>query len=96
MAEAALQADVLPRQLSFKHTLQIWVAWSQRQFLSTADEDTATLLILIAQIRVADRPGRIEPRAVKRRPKPYPRLDRPRQQVRMEIAKYGHAKKLQA
>ena len=96
MAEAALQADVLPRQLSFKHTLQIWVAWSQRQFLSAADEDTATLLVLIAQIRVADRPGRIEPRAVKRRPKPYPRLDRPRQQARMEIAKYGHAKKLQA
>jgi len=69
MAEAALQADVLPRQLSFKHTLQIWVAWSQRQFLSAADEDTATLLVLIAQIRVADRPGRLEPRAVKRRPK---------------------------
>jgi hypothetical protein len=96
MAEAALQADVLPRQLSFKHTLQIWVAWSQRQFLCTADEDTATLLVLIAQIRVADRPGRIEPRAVKRRPKPYPRLDRPRQQARMEIEKYGHAKKLRA
>jgi hypothetical protein len=96
MAEAALQADVLPRQLSFKHTLQIWVAWSQRQFLCTADEDTATLLVLIAQIRVADRPGRIEPRAVKRRPKPYPRLDRPRQQARMEIEKYAHAKKLRA
>jgi hypothetical protein len=96
MAEAALQADVLPRQLSFKHTLQIWVAWTQRQFLCTADEDTATLLVLIAQIRVADRPGRIEPRAVKRRPKPYPRLDRPRQQARMEIEKYGHAKKLRA
>jgi len=96
MAEAALQADVLPRQLSFKHTLQIWVAWSQRQFLCTADEDTATLLVLIAQIRVADRPGRIEPRAVKRRPKPYPRLDRPRQQARMEIEKYGYAKKLRA
>jgi hypothetical protein len=82
--------------LSFKHTLQIWVAWSQRQFLSGSGEDTATLFVLIAQIRVADRPGRIEPRAVKRRPKPYPRLDRPRQQARMEIAKYGHAKKLQA
>ncbi len=96
MAEAALQADVLPRQLSFKHTLQIWVAWSQRQFLTAADEDTVTLLLLIAQIRVANRPGRIEPRAVKRRPKPYPRLDRPRQQARMEIEKYGHAKKLRA
>ena len=96
MAEAALQADVLPRQLSFKHTLQIWVAWSQRQFLSAADEDTATLLVLIAQIRVADRPGRIEPQAVKRRPKPYSRLDRPRQQAQMEIEKYRHAKKLRA
>jgi len=96
MAEAALQAGVLPRQLSFKHTLQIWVAWSQRQFLSRSGEDTATLFVLIAQIRVANRPGRIEPRAVKRRPKPYPRLDRPRQQARMEIEKYGHAKKLRA
>ena len=96
MAEAALHAGVLPRQLSFKHTLQIWVAWSRRQFLSGSGEDTATLFVLIAQIRVADRPGRVEPRAVKRRPKPYPRLDRPRQQARMEIEKYGHAKKLRA
>ncbi|HDO33693.1 MAG TPA: IS4 family transposase, partial [Chromatiales bacterium] len=96
MAGAALQADVLPRQLSFKHTLQIWVAWSRRQFLSGSGEDTAALFVLIAQIRVADRPGRIEPRAVKRRPKPFPRLDRPRQQARMEIEKYGHAKKLRA
>jgi hypothetical protein len=38
-AEAALQARMLPRQLSFKHTLQIWIAWSQRQFLSDAKED---------------------------------------------------------
>ena len=96
MAEAALQAGVLPRQMSFKHTLQIWVAWSQRQFLSDSGEDTASLFVLIAQIRVADRPGRIEPRAVKRRPKPYPRLDRPRKQAQVEIEKYGHAKKLRA
>ncbi len=96
MAEAALRAGVLPRQLSFKHTLQMWVAWSRRQFLSGAGEDTATLFVLIAQIRVANRPGRIEPRAVKRRPKPYPRLVRPRQQARVEIEKYGHTKKSRA
>ena len=96
MAEAALQAEVVPRQLSFKHTLQIWVAWSQRQFLSGTKEDTATLFALIAQIRVADRPGRAEPRAVKRRPKPYPRLDKPRRKARMEIERRGHAKKLRA
>jgi hypothetical protein len=96
MAQAALQAEALPRQLSFKHTLQIWAAWNQRQFLSEPGEDTATLFILIAQVRVADRPGRVEPRAVKRRPKPYPRLNKPRRKARMEIEKRGHAKKLRA
>jgi len=96
MAEAALRADVLPRQLSFKHTLQIWVSWSQRQFLCKSGEDTAKLFVLIAQIRVADRPDRVEPRAVKRRPKPYPLLDRPRRMARMQIRKFGHVKKLRA
>jgi len=96
MAEAALQADVLPRQLSFKHTLQMWIAWSQRQFLSEAKEDTAALFILIAGIRVGNRPGRLEPRAVKRRPKPYPRLQCPRWKAREEIKKQGHAEKLAA
>lgn len=95
MAQAALQAEVLPHQLSFKHTLQIWVAWSGRQFLSNAKEDTMTLFILIAKIRVGNRPGRIEPRAVKRRPKPYMRLKNPRQKEREYIKKHGHAKKLQ-
>lgn len=94
MAEAALQAGVTPRQLSFKHTLQIWVAWSQRQFLSGAKEDTATLFMLIAQIRVGERPGRVEPRAVKRRPKPYPLLNKPRWKARQEIRNHGHARKL--
>ena len=36
------------------------------------------LLAGIAHDPVPDRPGRREPRAVKRRPKPYPRLTRPR------------------
>jgi|SRR5450631_2247851 hypothetical protein len=96
MAEAAMQADVLPRHLSFKHTLQILIAWSQRQFLSDASEDTATFFILIADVRVGRRPGGVEPRALKRRPKPFPRLDKPRWLARAEIIKYGHSKKLRA
>jgi hypothetical protein len=96
MAEAAIQAQVLPRQLSFKHTLQMWVAWSQRQFLSSANEHTATLFLLIAQVRVGNRPGRLEPRAVKRRPKTYARLNKPRRQAREDIRKYGHLEKLKA
>lgn len=94
MAQAALQSGVAPRQLSFKHTLQLWRAWSQRQFLTQDPEDRATLFALIAKIRVGNRPGRIEPRAVKRRPKPYLRLMRPRREERERIRNQGHGKKL--
>jgi hypothetical protein len=97
MAEAAHQAKVFPRQLSFKHTLQVWVAWSARQFLSDdAPEDTAGLFMLIAQIRVGNRPGRIEPRLIKRRPNRYTFLGAPRWKARRRIRKRGHDKKLRA
>ncbi len=96
MAAAASQAEAMPRQLSFKHTLQIWMAWSARQFLSEAPEDMAGLFILIAQIRVADRPGRLEPRMIKRRPKPYTFLGAPRWKARRRIKRCGHDKKLRA
>jgi hypothetical protein len=96
MAQAAVNAGVLPRQLSFKHTLQVWIAWRQRQFLSNVPEDTAGLFRLIAQIRVGNRPGRVEPRLVKRRPKPFSRLQTTRQKARENIMKYGHPKKAAA
>ena len=96
MAEAAAQAGVLPRQPSFKHAVQVWVAWSQRQFLSTAPEDTSALFGLIAHIRVGNRPGRIEPRLIKARPIPFGRLQTTRRRARANIRKYGHPKKLTA
>jgi hypothetical protein len=89
MAEAAIQAGVLPRQLSFQHTVQVWVAWSQRQFLSTAPEDMMALFRLIAHIRVGNRRGRIEPRLVKTRPKPFGLLQTTRRGARANISKYG-------
>lgn len=93
MAQAAAHADVLPRQLSFKHTLQVWMAWSPRQFLCVAAEDTAALFALIAQIRVGGRPGRVEPRRVKRRPKRFPRLQTTRRKARANIRKHGRPKR---
>jgi hypothetical protein len=96
MVQAAAHAGVLPRQLSFKHTLQVWIAWSQRQFLADASEDTAGLFRLIAQIRVGNRPGRIEPRLVKRRPKPFSRLQTTRREARENIMKYGRPKRVAA
>ncbi len=94
MCEAAWQAEILPRQISFKHTLQVWVAWSREHWTVDGDVHTVLLFDLIAEQRVGNRSGRIEPRAVKRRPKSYARLMIPRVEAREKIRKHGHPKKL--
>ncbi|MCK5355020.1 MAG: IS4 family transposase, partial [Methyloprofundus sp.] len=94
MAQAALLADILPRQLSFKHTLQLWLAWSQQGAFSDNEANEELLFILIAQRQIGNRPDRIEPRAVKRRPKPFSLLMKPREEARAEIKKNGHPKKI--
>lgn len=92
MAQAATLADCLPRALSFKHTLQLWVAWDHHGS-GRDDEKLYGLFVLIAEQRVGNRPGRLEPRAVKRRPKPFPLLTQPRELARGEIHKYGYPRK---
>ena len=95
MAQAAVLACVLPRQISFKHTLQLWLAWSQQVTLSKHNAEIGVLFVLIAQQQVGKRAGRIEPRAVKRRPdKAYPMLMKPRIQARADVRENGHPKKL--
>jgi hypothetical protein len=96
MAQSALLADILPRELSFKHTVQLWLAWSQNTQATSAQADAGILFILIAQRIVGNRPGRVEPRAVKRRPKPFPLLMEQREKAREKIRKYGHPKKIRA
>ena len=94
MAQAALLADRLPRQLSFKHTVQIWIAWAQHGNGAEHHDQLYGLFVLIAQQRVGDRPGRIEPRALKRRPKRYPLLTTPRALARAHVRQHGHPEKL--
>ncbi len=93
MAQAAVRGACLPRQISFKHTVQLCNAWTQRAGADSVVHFDA-LLVLIAQQRVGDRPGRIEPRAVKQRPKPYPLLTQPRCSARDNVRRHGHPKKL--
>ena len=94
MAQAARLADRLPRQLSFKHTVQLWIAWDRHANSIAHDYKLYDLFVLIAQQQVGDRPGRIEPRAIKRRLKPYPLLTKPREMTKADILKHGHPKKL--
>ena len=80
MAEAARAGEVQPRRLSFKralHTVRSFEAGHLYDPTRIA-ADLPRLLELIGRKRVGDRPDRYEPRAVKRRPKPYPRLTMPR------------------
>lgn len=94
MAHSALMADVLPRTLSFKHTLQLWLAWDGTSTSADDTDNITKLLALVAEQSIGNRPGRIEPRAVKRRPKPYPLLTKTRVLAREQVRKYGHPKKL--
>ena len=91
MAQAASNAGIDPRELSFKHTVQLWTEWVSRGLPAT--KDCGRLFTLIAQCRVGNRPGRIEPRMRKRRPKPYPWLKVPRAQARRKIKIHGHDRK---
>lgn len=93
MAQSALLADISPRQLSFKHCLQLW-AFALTQLTIADKHQSVALLKLMAQQRVGHRPGRVEPRAVKRRPKAFPLLTQPRIKMRDSIREKGHPKKL--
>lgn len=82
MAEAAAHSGGTPRELSFKHTVQLWSEWTARRAGCSTPDALRRLLRLIAQVRVGHRPGRCEPRARKRRPKSFPWLKVPRHVAR--------------
>lgn len=89
MAQSALHAGCSPNELSFKHSIQLWLAWGR--YKQVVDQDAwVELLNAIAHKRVGRRPGRIEPRQRKRRPTSYPWLKTSRNEARENVIKYGH------
>lgn len=86
MQKAAQHAQQPPRTVSFAATVQLLM--SHRALLwycEIHEEQSQAILMILADQRVGDRPGRCEPRAIKRRPKAQPLLTRPRQQARDDI-----------
>lgn len=81
MAEACEKHNMLPWKISFKGSVQQINSFSP-YFLNSNEEKNkmlyAEMLQLIVQNKIGNRPGRVEPRAVKRRPKAFPSLSRPR------------------
>jgi hypothetical protein len=81
MAVAAAESDTEPRKISFKGAKQAVTAFAPKiEAARPADRGRLidALLKAIAYHRVGNRPGRWEPRARKRRPKPGARLTQPR------------------
>lgn len=82
MAEAALEHDAALDRLSFKGTLdalrQYSAAIGRARSRKLRRQLWQDLLLNLARDTVPWRPARREPRAVKRRPKPYPLLNQPR------------------
>lgn len=90
MAQAACLNNLLPRQLSFKAALQLLNAFEMTLRHGSpqglAVRRTALLTGLGCR-RLPHRPHRVEPRAVKRRPKQHWLLTKPRQALRERLIK---------
>jgi hypothetical protein len=82
MVQASGQHQVDLDRLSFKGAVagvrQFSVAIAQKPARRKQKELIERLLETMAKDVVPERPGRREPRAVKRRPKPFPNLNQPR------------------
>ena len=96
LVQAGAINDVALDRMSFKGTVdsvrQFSLAIAQARSKKKQQQLIAELLEVIARDQVPDRPGRLEPRAVKRRPKPYDRLNRPRHLMK-EIPHRNHYRK---
>jgi hypothetical protein len=88
MVRAALHAGLGPRQLSFTGAVQTLNGFVPALVL--AEEAVQRVLldalwVSVAAHRVGKRPNRVEPRAVKRRPKAHKLLRVPRQKARKQL-----------
>ena len=80
MCEAAHFAGVLPRRLSFTRTcahLLVLQLWQQN-----STWDLSNLLRYLSRLLIPDRPGRYEPRGIKRNRHHYPLMKIPRQKLK--------------
>jgi len=86
-AQAASVHDKLPRQMSFTIACNTLLSqWMLPPKESICEELGRYNLLQIAYNEVGNRPGRIEPRVIKRRPKPYSLMTKPRNQYKQTKA----------
>jgi hypothetical protein len=89
MAQAARQAGCQPREVSLAGAVQTLNAFRPHLRAAAGDPEVARLweqlLRAVGRHRVGDRPDRVEPRHVKRRPKNWPWLTEPRAKAKARL-----------
>ena len=89
--DAAKVSEARLEQLSFKSALVRFGLWYAGLRYSTRIRvwllGYQALLSDLARDLNPDRPGRYEPRVVKRRPKAFPRMQQPRQVLRRQLVR---------
>ena len=88
LLQSARKSALSPRQLSFTAALQSIAASWLVMVLSDASMAASLIEAKMENLRghiIGNRPGRVEPRAIKRRPKPHDLLTKPRAEARAEL-----------
>jgi hypothetical protein len=86
--EASKQHTIDPLALSFCATIQHLSSFSSLLAQATEEQrvyEYTHLIFLVSTEKLPIRPNRVEPRAVKRRPKSYPWLKNPRKQLKRNL-----------
>lgn len=86
--QAAHDSDRTPREVSFATALQKVTANSQTILLREVSQQQTTVRRVLESLvghRIGNRPDRVEPRAIKRRPKPHKLLTEPRDVARSRL-----------
>ena len=89
MAEACMKSSIVPNQISFKGTVQLLNHFMPYFKTNNKEkmENFNTFLKLITSNRVGNRPGRVEPRVIKRRPKRRELLHFPRSILKEKLTR---------
>ena len=89
--QSALDSEVRPERLSFTATMQFLASTWLTAVVTPPPADAATDPLIALRLThgsshlVGNRPNRIEPRAIKRRPKPHKLLNLPRAAARAKL-----------
>ncbi|MCL2623640.1 MAG: hypothetical protein FWD31_08255, partial [Planctomycetaceae bacterium] len=93
---AASLAGISPRTISFTACLSyLALSWNRVYWmpLPVWQSQIGVNLLELSKHRVGQRPGRSEPRQLKRRPKAYNKLQLPRKQARQKLLEKSCSKK---